>query len=83
MFSRIDSNGTTKMAEPSVDAISMKLYVWLPTVAENGGGPSDGRPGLTSPANSVSTYRYKLTSINFNSNIRTTQLFSVDNLVMS
>lgn len=45
----MESSGTTKMAEPRVDAISMKVYVWLPTVAENGGGPSAGSPGFTSP----------------------------------
>lgn len=51
MFSSIDSRGTTKIAEPSVEAISTKVYVWLPTVAENGGGDIVGRPGFTSPGN--------------------------------
>ena len=49
MFSRMDSSGTTKMAEPRVEAISEKVYVWLPTVAENGGAENSGKPGFTSP----------------------------------
>lgn len=50
MFSRIESSGTTNMADPSVEAISMKEYVWLPTVADSGGSENCGRPGFTSPA---------------------------------
>lgn len=35
------------MPEPSVEVMSMKLNVVLPTVAEKGGGPNFGRPGST------------------------------------
>lgn len=49
IFSRMESKGTTKIAEPRVDDISVKVYVWLPTVAEKGGGDIWGRPAFTSP----------------------------------
>lgn len=49
MFSRIASKGTTNVAEPRLETISRKLYVWLPTWAENGGGWNGGSPGLTTP----------------------------------
>lgn len=51
------------MAEPSVDAISENVYVWLPTVAENGGRENSGRPGFTSPV--VHNMLNKLSELNY------------------
>lgn len=49
MFSRIASKGTTIIADPKVEDISIKLSVVFPTSVEKGGGRISGKPGLTNP----------------------------------
>jgi len=43
-FPIIETSGMTKMPNFKFFVISMKVSVWLPTVLENGGGLTIGRP---------------------------------------